>query len=95
VRTRATRQGKPDPNPRPELRRTDVSDTLKLTDEDIETIRHTADSPTLQGDADGTDADGTDADGDDGDAGDGDATDATDGDATDSGDGSDADGTDS
>lgn len=75
--------------------RTDVSESLKLTDEDIETIPRTEGSPTLQGDADGTDADGTDADGTDDDSGDGDAGDPTDGDGSDSGDGSDADGTDS
>lgn len=41
-----------------------MSDTLKLTDHDIETVHHVGPaSPTLQGDADGTDADGTDADG--------------------------------
>ena len=80
-----------------EQKGTVVSDTLKLTDDDITTTFHAgstaAQSPRLQ-DADGTDADGADADGEDGDASDGDATDATDGDGSDA-DGTDADGTDS
>lgn len=66
-----------------------MSDTLNLTDEDIET-RHHAGSTTAEprlGDAD--DADGTDADGTDGDA-----ADSTDGDAADRTDGADADETD-
>lgn len=65
-----------------------MSDTLNLSDEDIETTFQGG-SPTLQ-DADGTDGDAVDTT--DGDAADGDATDATDGDAAD---GTDADSTDS
>jgi hypothetical protein len=65
-----------------------MSDTLTLTDEDIETTftvgaTTTSDDVRAQGDADGTDADGSDGDASDGDATDGDATDTTDGDASD------------
>ena len=67
-----------------------MSDTLSLTDDDIET-RFAAGSvdgtPRSQG---GDDADAADADG-----SDGDATDTSDGDAADAADGTDADGTDS
>jgi hypothetical protein len=69
-----------------------MSDTLTLTDEDIETT-FTVGADTSHAARSQDDADGTDADGSDGDASDGDATDSSDGDATDA-DGTDADGTD-
>lgn len=64
-----------------------MSDTMKLTEEDIETqFQAGSTTPRAQGadDADGADSDGSD----------GDAKDASDGDAADAGDGTDADGAD-
>jgi hypothetical protein len=66
-----------------------MSDTLSLTDDDIETRFATGSVDTTPRAQGGDDADAADADG-----SDGDATDVSDGDAADPGDGTDADGAD-